>query len=416
MTETVTVALVGAGGYGDFYLRTLLADAAAHQVKFVGVIDPTIRGSAIETTLHKAGIPLYPDLARFWQATSAQLVVIAAPIHFHAEYTCDALAHGAAVLCEKPICATIQEANTIDAAQQTHGGFVAVGYQWSFSAAIQALKQDILAGVLGSPRRFKSRVLWPRTASYYARNHWAGRLRMPDGRWVLDSPVSNATAHYLHNLFYLLGARRESSAQPMSVQAELYRANPIESCDTAALRCTTANGVEILYYASHAIAETAGPRFHLEFDQAVVTYAANDGQPDPGQRLGEVVATFADGRQKSYGNPFADETEKLWQCVDAVRTGAPIACDLLAATAHVRAINGMHESMPTIQHFPADLVQQHNGLTWVTGLQATLVAAYDQNALPSALGAVAWARAGKLVDMAEYTTFPQDPALTSSDP
>ncbi len=407
MTETVSVALVGAGGYGDFYLRTLLAEAATQHVQFVGVIDPTIGGSAIESTLRAARIPRYPDLASFWQTASAQLVVIAAPIHFHAPYTCDALAHGASVLCEKPLCATLQEARTMDEAQQTYGGFVAVGYQWSFSAAIQALKQDILAGVLGAPQRFKARVLWPRTATYYARNNWAGRLRMPDGRWVLDSPVSNATAHYLHNLFYLLGENRESSAQPVTVQAELYHANPIENCDTAALRCTTAQGVEILYYASHAIPDTAGPRFHLEFDQGVVTYGTSDGQHAPGL----IVATFVDGRQKVYGDPFADDARKLWQSADAVRTGAPVACDLLAATAHVRAINGMHESMSTIQTFPTELTQQNEGLTWVAGLQETLSAAYDQNQLPAELGSVTWARASKLVNMTEYTTFPQDPAL-----
>ena len=407
MAETVTVALVGAGGYGDFYLRALLADAATHAVQFVGVIDPTISESPIVDTLHAAGIPRYPDLASFWQATSAQLVVIAAPIHFHAPYTCDALAHGASVLCEKPLCATLQEARTMDEAQQTYGGFVAVGYQWSFSAAIQALKQDMLSGALGQPRRFKARVLWPRTATYYARNNWAGRLRMPDGRWVLDSPVSNATAHYLHNLFYLLGDQRERSAQPVSVQAELYRANSIENCDTAALRCTTAQGVEILYYASHATADIAGPRFHLEFDQAVVTYGTEDGQHAPGL----VVATWADGRQKVYGDPFADDARKLWQSVAAVRTGEPVACDLAAATAHVRAINGMHESMPTIQTFPAELIQQNDSLTWVAGLQETLIAAYDQNQLPVEVGNVPWARAGKVINLAAYTTFPQNRAL-----
>lgn len=409
MKETVNVALVGAGGYGDFYLRALATDAANHNVKLVGVIDPTVNGTPIAEKLHSAQIPLYPDLESFWEAATAQVVVIAAPIHYHSIYTCKALAHGANVLCEKPLCATLQEAGEMQAAQQQHGGFVAVGYQWSFSAAIQELKSDILAGRLGAPRRFKASVLWPRTAVYYARNNWAGRLRMPDGQWVLDSPVSNATAHYLHNLFYLLGDRRETSAQPVTVQAELYQANPIQNCDTAALRCTTANGVEILYYASHAIPDLAGPRFQLEFDEAVVTYVTNGGGQS---NVGPIVATLPSGQQKIYGDPFADEAGKLWQCADTVRTGAPVACNLLAATAHVRTINGMHESMPAIQRFPADLVQHRDDLTWVTGLQETLTACYEQNSLPSSLGNVAWAQPGQEVHMESYNTFPQSPMFT----
>ncbi|MBX3013579.1 MAG: Gfo/Idh/MocA family oxidoreductase [Caldilineaceae bacterium] len=409
MNQLINIALVGAGGYGHFYLRALAEEAAAHQVTFVGVIDPTLGGSPLEAELRNAQLPIYPDLASCLQQTAVQLLAIAAPIHLHAPYTQSALAHGIHVLCEKPLCATLQEATQMRESQQRHGGIVAIGYQWSFSAAIGALKQDILAGRLGQPRRVKASVLWPRTAAYYARNQWAGRLQMPDGRWVLDSPVNNATAHYLHNLFYLLGDHPTTSAQPVTVQAELYRANPIENCDTAALRCRTGAGVEILYYASHAIPTIAGPQFHLEFDEASVTYP-NGGTPNGGTpNGGTIVATFANGQQKNYGDPFADDTRKLWQTVDAIRTGAPVACDLQAATAHVRAINGMHESMPVVTDFPTELVQQENDLTWVSGLQETLAASYAQNCLPSELGTAAWARPGQVITMDAYTHFPQSP-------
>lgn len=411
MKQPVKAVLVGAGGYGSFYLRAFADGGKAQHVELVGVVDPTIGGTPVEAELRSARIPIYRDLANVLQNEPVPLVVIAAPIHFHAPYTQLALAQGAHVLCEKPLCATLQEAAQMLTAQRQANRFVAVGYQWSFSAAIQALKADILAGRLGTPRRAKALVLWPRTATYYARNNWAGRLRMPDGRWVLDSPVSNATAHYLHNLFYLLGERRESSAQPVTVQAELYRANPIENCDTAALRCTTASGVEVLYYTSHAIPDTNGPRFQLDFDDAVVTYATNGGGSKSGD---QIVATFRSGQTKAYGNPFAEENGKLWQCADAVRTGAPVACDLLAATAHVRAVNGMHESVPVVETFPASLVQQRDELTWVSGLQEILIACYQQNQLPAEQGSVSWARQGSFIDLSGYTTFPQTPRLAGS--
>lgn len=407
MNSNVKAALVGAGGYGSFYLRAFAEGGKAHQLQLVGVVDPTISGSQVEAALQRAQIPIYRELTNLVQTEPVQLVVIAAPIHFHPVYTQTALAHGAHVLCEKPLCATLQEATQMLDAQRRAGRFVAVGYQWSFSAAIQALKADMLAGHLGAPRRAKAIVLWPRTAAYYARNNWAGRLRMPDGAWVLDSPVSNATAHYLHNLFYLLGEQQERSAQPATVQAELYHANPLENCDTAALRYTTASGVEVLYYTSHAIPETIGPRFQLEFDDAVVTYAINGGGGPNSKE--QVVAHFKSGREKSYGNPFAEEAGKLWQCADAVRTGAPVACDLLAATAHVRAINGMHESMPVIARFPAELVQQQADLTWVAGLQEAFTLCYEQHQLPSELGNLPWARAGQVVDLTDDNTFPQHP-------
>ena len=129
---------------------------------------------------------------------------------------------------------------------------VAIGYQWSFSPAIQRLKGDIAAGVFGAPKRLKTIVLWPRDETYYSRNRWAGKQRDEAGNPIFDSPVSNACAHYLHNMLYVLGDAVDRSAIPSRVSAELYRAHPIENYDTAALRCWTDRGVEILFIVSHA--------------------------------------------------------------------------------------------------------------------------------------------------------------------
>jgi predicted dehydrogenase len=192
MYREVSLILAGIGGYGHFYLRHLLEDAEQAGIRFLAAADPRPAGSPFLDQLQDRGVEIFPDLASCLAVHRADLVVIAAPIHFHAELTALSLAHGAHVLCEKPLCATVAEATAMAQAEAQAGRFVAVGYQWSFSEAIQALKRDIQAGVLGQPRRFKTCVLWPRGAAYYARNNWAGRIRSQDGRWVLDSPASNA--------------------------------------------------------------------------------------------------------------------------------------------------------------------------------------------------------------------------------
>ncbi len=408
MVSTVNIALVGAGGFGQFYLRALSARGAEQNVKLVGVVDPTIADSELSAALTTADIPIYANLDALFASEKVDLTAIAAPIHYHKYYTTAALDHGSHVLCEKPLCATIQEADELAIAQAAADRFVAVGYQWSYSQAIQSLKRDILAGVLGKPVRFKASVLWPRTAEYYARNNWAGRMRSIDGRWVLDSPVSNATAHYLHNLFFLLGEKQQGSAQLAEIQAELYHANPIPNCDTAALRCMTVHGVEVLYYTSHAIPEVAEPRFTLEFEDATVTYETLGGGKST---TGPIVARSKSGLEKIYGDPFADETEKIWHCADAVRNGTAVACDIVAATTHVCAVNGMHESMPTVQSFPKELVRQVGALTVVDGLQEALARCYEQNVLPSECGDLAWSRAGRIVDLRDYDSFPQNATL-----
>ena len=174
------------------------------------------------------------------------------------------------------------------------------------------------------------------------------------------------------------------------------------------MRFTTAAGVEILYYTSHALTANRGPIFDLEFTDATVSYSTDGGGRSA---QGPITAHFHRGPRQGetvvYGDPFADETNKIWQCADAVRTGAPVPCNVETAIAHVLAVNGMHESAPTIHAFPAALVHQTDDLTFVDGLQACLDRCYAENKLPAELGDVAWAQAGKTVDLQGYRHFPQ---------
>ena len=136
------------------------------------------------------------------------------------------------MLCEKPAAGTVQEVLRMREAERTAGRWVAVGFQWSFSAAIQALKDDIRTGVYGRPHRLKCLYLWPRDAAYYGGTTGPGNGTTPrgPGSWTVRS--NNAMAHDLHNMFYVLGKEKETSARPAEVEAELYRAHDIENFDT----------------------------------------------------------------------------------------------------------------------------------------------------------------------------------------
>ena len=399
--------LVGIGGYGHFYLQALLHEPVDPDVRFVGAVDPFAAASPHYADVLAAGVPIYERLDEFYAGHQADLAVIAAPIHLHAPQTLMALAHGSHVLCEKPVAATLQDARRMAEAADQAGKFVAVGYQWSFSATMQALKADIQAGVLGRPQRLKSYVLWPRGASYFDRNRWAARIRSDDGAWVLDSPVNNAAAHYLHNMLYVLGQSRATTAQPANIQAELYRANPIENYDTAALRIVTEEGVEILFYTSHAVPQNDGPAFRYEFEEAVVEYGSASGSLST---AGPVIATFRDGRQKNYGDPFADSANKLWQSAGAARTGAArtgaaVVCDVRTAMAHTLCVNGAQESSAIVT-LPERLVRQTGDVRWVDGLAEVLHRGFAENALPSELDDVPWSNRGVTIDLRTMTHFP----------
>jgi predicted dehydrogenase len=370
----IRIALVGIGGYGGWYLRELLPNASQHNARLVAGIDAFPERSPWLAALQDANIPLYTSLDDFYQKDFADLVVIAAPIHLHAPLTIQALQRGSHVLCEKPLCARLAEADAMAQAEQHTGKFVAIGYQWSFSDSIQALKRDVLAGRFGRPLRLKTLVLWPRPLSYYRRNAWAGRIRTDEGAWVYDSPVSNATAHYLHNMLYLLGESISTSAQPESIAAQLWRANDIENYDAAALRLTLQGGAELVMFTAHPVANEVGPLARYEFEQAVIEYTADR----------HFIARFDDGHEEDYGDPDLTQYNKLWQAADAARTGAALACGIEAARPHAEIVNRLQEL--AITTFPAaNIVHEARGddaLVWVRGLQETLERAYAAGAMP----------------------------------
>jgi predicted dehydrogenase len=397
----VSILMVAIGGYGFHYLRTILDEFVPGRCRLAGVVDPLALRSGLWPTVARLGVPVSSTVEEFYAAGHrADLAVVASPIHHHVPQSSAALHNLSHVLCDKPLGATIQEAEELMRVRDRSGRSVTIGYQWSFSSAILSLKRDIMAGAFGRPRRLSTLCLWPRDAAYYRRNDWAGRMRdAATGRWVLDGPANNAMAHFLHNLFFVLGRELHLSARPREVQAERYRAYPVETDDTVACRAFTDEGIELLFYASHVTSENAGPLFRFEFEDALVTFT--------GQETG-IVAEDSKGRRKSYGSP--DDTpqfRKLAEAVDAVRPGTAVVCGLEAARSQTLCVNAVYESAPEAARFPEGLLRGASDpeRVFVAGLGETLQRCYRNATLPSEAG-VGWAVPGASVGLTDYLWFP----------
>jgi predicted dehydrogenase len=406
MKQPVKVALIGISGYGHVYVNQVLDLAPEEAVVPVAAIARRPERCARLGDLKKRGIPIYGTPEEFFAEGTADLVMIASPHHLHCPYTCLALSHGANVLCEKPVAPTIQEALQMKEAEQRAGRFVAIGYQWSYSDAIQSLKREILSGAFGKPVRLKSLVCWPRRVSYYLRNDWAAKVKTDDGRWILDSPIMNATAHYLHNMLYLLGPGQFASARPLEVVAELYRVNEIQNFDVGALRCKTENGAEVLFFSAHAVNTELGPLSHFQFEKADVYYGRYDRQAP------QWIARWRDGSVRTYGNPN-DALPRLLRPIESVRTGAPVCCGIEAASAHLRCVNGAQESVAEVRQVPPEFVkvegEGENRQFSILGLEDAFIQCYTLGVLPSEHGDIAWTRPGRPVDLRNYTFYPTRP-------
>jgi predicted dehydrogenase len=395
MMSPLRVALVGTSGYGDTYLQSILGAPASPLVSLVGVADPEPGRCRWREQLARDRVPFHGSIEELLaRCGPLDLLMLATPIHLHAPHACMGTARGTNVLCEKPLAGSLADAQRMLAAERRGPGFIAIGYQWSFSSAVQRLKGDVMSGRYGRPRRLRTLVSFPRPTSYYARNDWAGRLAAPGGEAILDNPVNNAAAHYLHNMLWILGPTPERSLTPESVTAELYRANRIETYDTAALRVAVPGGADILFLATHAARERLGPMFRFEFEEGVVTY-------DPAVAV-DVMGRLGDGTVVNYGNPNHDRNEKIWQCVAAIRRNERPICTVASAMPHTLCV--LAAQRVEVRGFDAAELETcsvgDDTMLGVRGLGDVLLSCFAENALPSELGGVGWAGEARLVEVA----------------
>ena len=229
-------AIIGIGGYASISLDNIFAamDDGRDDFEIVAFVDPYPESSKHYERLKNMNVPHFNDITDMYDANICpDLCLISTPIQFHKQQILACLENGTSVLCEKPMTGNAEDIDILAKAEKESGKFVAIGYQWSYSDAIQALKKDIMDGVYGKPVKMKTLVMWPRDKAYFRRSTgWAGKIFASNGEKILDSVANNATAHYIHNILYVLGDGIDASMKATDVEAVLIRANDIETFDT----------------------------------------------------------------------------------------------------------------------------------------------------------------------------------------
>jgi predicted dehydrogenase len=132
------VGIAGAGHFGRYHA---LKVAASTRTKLSGIHDPDLERA--KTVGWEAGTQAmaYADLL-----DASDAVIVAAPAEVHYDLASRALRAGKHVLVEKPIAATLAQADELGALAKERGLVLQVGHLERFSAAYQAM-----AGKIGAP-------------------------------------------------------------------------------------------------------------------------------------------------------------------------------------------------------------------------------------------------------------------------
>ena len=413
MGYPIRAGLAGIGGYGVTHARALETLEQEGKVRFVAAADPRLDANReMVSRLRQAGVRVTDD----WQALLEEeidLLLIAAPIHLHAEMAVAALRRGIHVFCEKPAAVTIQDVEAICQAERESGKKVGVGFQYLTGELLPVAAQLLAGGRLGKVKRIVAVGLWQRGARYFSRNSWAGKRRV-DGRWVLDGPMNNALIHQLNNALYLAGAidsgcspvlgQPVTIASPAEVRAELYRASPwTEMEDTATLFLRTEEGTAVYFLASYCSPRSEPVWIVVQGERGRLTWSEKQLE----------IEEVGGRRETRVGQPGATSI-LIRNMVDVAAGLIPSPLVPVAESRKlVRATNGAYLSTEIIHPIDARFTQvvepppdqpQAERLVVLPGLNELFRSLASAGNLPSDTG-VPWSVSTRLVSVRGLTRF-----------
>ncbi len=167
--KVVRLALIGAGGMGNYDSRTALSTG---NVEMVAVCD--LYSGRLDEARSTFGpeVFLTKDYKEILNRKDVDAVIIATPDHWHKQISIDALNAGKHVYCEKPMVHSVEEGqDVIDAWKKSNKVFM-VGSQGLSSLGNEKAKELLESGAIGDIN--------------YAEGFWA--RHSPAGAWQYPIP------------------------------------------------------------------------------------------------------------------------------------------------------------------------------------------------------------------------------------
>ncbi len=214
-----------------------------------------INGQALDGFCDKFGVSErfddYGDLLRLDQVDA---VSVCLPVFLHAPVSIAALAAGKHVLCEKPMCRTVDEGEAMVDAAREAGRTLMIHYRYRFNNAARQARAMIERGDLGNV--------------YFARvigHRFRGRAVLDSkglGRWFLDPELAGAGVLFdlggysLDLVFWLLGfpeVKSVSAATYQEIDRERAEAEGFNVDELAMGMIRLANGATVWLERSTAL-------------------------------------------------------------------------------------------------------------------------------------------------------------------
>lgn len=146
--KKLRVAIIGQGRsgrdiHGEFYKR----DVSKDRYEVVAVVDAIDHRRA--RAAEEYGCDVYASYQELFARDDIDLVINSTISHQHKDITIDLLNHGFNVVCEKPVCRTVEELDEMIAAAKKNGKYFNVFQQSRLAPYFLKIKEILASGNLG---------------------------------------------------------------------------------------------------------------------------------------------------------------------------------------------------------------------------------------------------------------------------
>lgn len=285
-------------------------------------------------------VPHFTDMHEMMSACEIDVVVVLTESGNHARHVIELAKYGKAIVVEKPMALTLDDADAMISACETSGSRLFVVKQNRFNVPIVKLREALDEGRFGNLIMGTIRVRWCRDQSYYDQDAWRGT-------WAMDGGVlTNQASHHVDLLEWMMGEVESVFAKSTTALVD------IEAEDTAVVLLKFRNGALGLIEATTA----ARPK---DLEGSISLLGATGTVEVGGFAVNKLKTwNFADGRQEEDGfmvkysvnppNVYGFGHQMYYEhVVDCLANGASQTVDGREGRKSIQLINAIYESVET---------------------------------------------------------------------
>jgi len=297
--ETLRVGIIGAGGIAKEHAIGWTANAPRGEI--VAIADVTPERSQFLSDNYTGGrAKLYGGIDELLADPDVDAVDICLPHHLHTPAIVAAARAGKAILCEKPLCTSLEDAATISAALDETGVTFVMAHNQLFQPSLLEAKKLLTGGILGRPYIIRSIEVFQNRGSQAT---LPAHLAVGESPWAWRSDINKSGGGEVldtgwHSSYRLLALADERPVE-VTAMTERFFVPGLATEDT---------GVLLIRFESGAIGEiitswafSTIDAWHFEVAAENGSVAGNErkiahqlhGWPEPAERPVDKVHTFS---------------------------------------------------------------------------------------------------------------------------